>query len=218
MSQTTAYYDALAPIYDHATAGSAWTPNALLADDLGSLGLAPPQILDLGAGTGQTAATVAALYPQADITCVDFSREMLAVVPSKVPAAKLVKLDLVDYLRGTAQQFHLVLAIGCLEFVPNLRRVLPQLVSAVAHGGHLCFTYEPQIVGLPSQSARRSSTTARREGVMVSDFRTYRHGIAEVDETLTRGALIEHDQLFVAYRRSGQAVIYRYIRVRSSER
>lgn len=136
-------YDALAPTYDEMTAGVGWAANHRTRDLLAPLGLAPRRVVDLGAGTGQTAVVLQQLFPEAALTLVDPSAGMLELARDKVPGAKRVLADAQSFLRDVDDVWDLVTAIGFLELVPDLFEVLRHAASRLCPGGHLVASHEP---------------------------------------------------------------------------
>jgi predicted TPR repeat methyltransferase len=149
-------FDAGAAAYDARTAGDAWHPNERAAELLAPLGLVPADVLDLGAGTGQTTAALLGLYPDARPTLVDPSPGMLAVARTKLPGAAFVMADAATYLRSATRTWDLVAAIGCLELVPDLFEVLRLAAARLAPGGHLVVSHEPLLAtGVQSRPVSR---------------------------------------------------------------
>ena len=136
-------YDALAPSYDEMTSGNGWSANRRTRDLLTPLGLAPTRVLDLGAGTGQTAVVLHELYPAAALTLVDPSPAMLEQARAKVPGAEVVAADAASFLRADERDWQLVAAIGFLELAPDLFEVLRLAAARLALGGHLVVSHEP---------------------------------------------------------------------------
>ncbi len=136
-------YDALAPAYDEMTTGNGWSANQRARDLLAPLGLTPARVLDLGAGTGQTAVVLRELFPAAALTLVDPSPRMLALARGKVPDAEVVAADAESFLRACDGEWDLVTAIGFLELLPDLFEVLRLSVARLAPGAHLVVSHEP---------------------------------------------------------------------------
>ena len=107
------------------TTGNGWSANQRARDLLAPLGLAPARVLDLGAGTGQTAVVLRELFPAAALTLVDPSPGMLALARGKVPDAEVVAADAESFLRARDGEWDLVTAIGFLELLPDLFEVPP---------------------------------------------------------------------------------------------
>ena len=150
------FYDGLADDYDALTAGAAWTPNDGAAALLAPLGLAPERVLDLGAGTGQTARMLRDLHPDADLTLVEPSEAMLALAEGKVPGARLVVDDAAGFLARTDEAWDLVAALGFLELVPDVFEVLRRAAARLTAGGHLVVSHEPLLDGPTVQARPRS--------------------------------------------------------------
>jgi predicted TPR repeat methyltransferase len=136
-------YDDLAPTYDEMTAGNGWSANRRARDLLAPLGLTPARVLDLGAGTGQTAAVLRELFPAAALTLVDPSPGMLELARDRVPDAEVVAADAESFLRARDAPWDLVMAIGFLELLPDLFEVLRLVAGRLAPGAHLVVSHEP---------------------------------------------------------------------------
>ena len=176
-------FDAVAPDYDRRTAQDAWRPNERAADMLVPLGLAPARVLDLGAGTGQTAQALLRLFPDADLTLVDPAPGMLRVARGKLPGARLVEDDASAFLTASTGQWDLVSAIGFLELVPDLFDVLRLAASRLAPGGHLVASHEP-LLGSGVQARPVShldrGRTVRRHRVEEVERRAASYGLRRV--------------------------------------
>jgi predicted TPR repeat methyltransferase len=160
-------YDALAPTYDEMTTGNGWSANRRARDLLAPLGLAPGRVLDLGAGTGQTAVVLHELFPAAVLTLVDPSPGMLERARDRVPGAEVVAADAASFLRADDREWDLVAAIGFLELVPDLFEVLRLAAARLAPGGHLVVSHEPLLADGSVQSSPVS--------VVSGDQRVRRH-------------------------------------------
>jgi ubiquinone/menaquinone biosynthesis C-methylase UbiE len=101
------YFDNQAASYDEYTAGDNWTPNVVLAEVLFGSGPDVRTVFDLGTGTGQTLAAVAALYPAAQLTGCDLSPEMLARAARRLPHARLIEGEASVVLRTETASFDL---------------------------------------------------------------------------------------------------------------
>lgn len=176
-------FDAAAAEYDERTRADAWHPNERAADLLAPLGLAPIEVLDLGAGTGQTTAALLDLFPGAAPTLVDPSRGMLAVARSRLPEATFVQADAATFLRSTTRTWDLVAAIGVLELVPDMFEVLRLAASRLAPGGHVVASHEP-LWGLGVQSRPTSrldrGRTVTRHSVEEVERRSSSYGLTRV--------------------------------------
>jgi SAM-dependent methyltransferase len=93
------------------------------------------RILDFGGGDGTLAVAIAerllaARATAVDITVVDWNE------PVVVPDARM-RIDAVRTIEECAGQYDLVIASAVLEHVPDLRMLLPKLISRMRFGGLL---------------------------------------------------------------------------------
>lgn len=217
MDQTAAYrryFDAQADSYDEYTSDGAWTPNQYLAyalDTLVASGIELDTALDVGTGTGQTLEVVRTAFPRARLWASDVSPAMLRHAAARVPEAQFEVADLSSYLAGSTDSFDLITAIGCLELVPDLMTVLPQLMQHVHPGGHLALTFEPLVDGLGAEHSFGASSNAEADG-----RRWYHWSTARLLEALPTGQL-RSSHLFNAYQRGGQPVLYELLLIRRAE-
>jgi tRNA (cmo5U34)-methyltransferase len=81
-----------------------------------TMGIVASRVLELGAGTGETAARVLAVHPGAHLTCVDESSEMLDSARRRLPNAELLIGRLEDPLpEGTFDLVISALAVHHLD-------------------------------------------------------------------------------------------------------
>jgi predicted TPR repeat methyltransferase len=101
----------------------------------------PARVLDLGCGTGLLGAALAPAG--AGITGIDLSAEMLERAAARGVYARLVKSDLVEYLRGAdAGSFDAVLAADVFVYLGDLEAVFEGVARALAPGGLFAFSVE----------------------------------------------------------------------------
>jgi predicted TPR repeat methyltransferase len=167
------FYDDLADDYDAMTAGAAWSPNDGAAGLLAPLGLTPARILDLGAGTGQTARMLRDMHPGARLTLVEPSHGMLALAGRKLPGARVVLDDAAGFLSRTDETWDLIAALGFLELVPDLVELLRLAAGRLAPGGHLVVSHEPLLDD--------GSVQASPVSVVGGEHRVRRHRREEVE-------------------------------------
>lgn len=127
---------------------AAWDPDRYLAfaddrgrpmaDLLARVGAtAPRTVVDLGCGPGNLTALVAARWPQAQVTGVDASPEMVARARRDQPALRIEQGDLRDW--EPPAPVDVVVSNATLQWVPGHLELLPQLLRHVAPGGWLAF-------------------------------------------------------------------------------
>lgn len=208
------YYNLLAAYYETATTKPrAWLPNIYALNRLKVLLKERPEsALDLGAGTGQTAELIRHLYPDIPLTAVDFSESMLEILRTKKLNLKIVESDITDFVNISSQKWHLIAAIGSLEFIPHLPRLLSLIHrKLLMPGGTFVFTYEPIIFGYAGQDKK---ITIERAGSSFGNetITTFRYKPQSIAHALLKcKAIIKADEEFVAYNKGEKAVVYHLI-------
>jgi trans-aconitate 2-methyltransferase len=105
-------------------------------DLLARLDLAVPRrIVDLGCGPGNSTALLRQRWPEAEITGLDSSADMLATARRDHPGIEFLPGDIADW--APAEPYDLVFANASLQWVGDHARLLPRLVAAVAPDGAL---------------------------------------------------------------------------------
>ncbi len=87
----------------------------------------PRRILDVGCGPGNSTELLAARYPHAEIVGIDSSPEMIAAARQRLPQAKFVVADVVDYLGPASHD--LVFANAVLQWVPRHLDLVTRLLE-----------------------------------------------------------------------------------------
>jgi ubiquinone/menaquinone biosynthesis C-methylase UbiE len=115
-------FDRLAPTWD----GSRVTPEhmAILEAALAAVDRAPATILDVGTGTGAAARAIAARWPEAQVTGVDLSPEMVREAQARAgsPRERYLVGD-ASALPFPAGAFELVVLLNMIPFYDELARV-----------------------------------------------------------------------------------------------
>ncbi len=135
-------FDGLAPAWDQIRS-DVGDSRRMLERALGELAItAPAHVLDVGTGTGQAAAILAELFPEAQIDAVDSSPEMIERARAK-PDLGGVRFAVADGARLPFAEGTIDLAVSLLvqPFEDELKRVL-------APGGWALFCY-PMGPGTP---------------------------------------------------------------------
>ncbi len=96
---------------------------------------APRAIVDLGCGTGSITALLSARWPEAEVTGIDSSAEMLEKAAADVPQVRWVEAS-VDAWSADAP-LDLVFSNAALQWVGAHDRLFPHLAGQVASGGIL---------------------------------------------------------------------------------
>jgi trans-aconitate 2-methyltransferase len=93
------------------------------------------EVVDLGCGTGNVTALLKKRWPQARITGIDQSPEMLARAKSADPDIDWVRLDIAAW--HPAQPVDLIYSNAALQWLPDHRSLLPRLLGQLNAGGVL---------------------------------------------------------------------------------
>lgn len=96
---------------------------------------APSRIVDLGCGPGNSTAPLKARWPDAGVTGIDSSRELLDAARRAHPGIDFVKGDIAAWT--AAEPVDLVFANASLQWVGGHEALLPRLFGQVAAGGVL---------------------------------------------------------------------------------
>ncbi len=96
---------------------------------------APATVVDLGCGAGNLAPLFLARWPQAQLTGVDSSPEMLARARVEFPSAKFVQGDIGRW--RPAAPVEVLYSNAALQWLDGHDQLIPGLLEAVAPGGFL---------------------------------------------------------------------------------
>ncbi len=183
------YNDKLAEKYDQATWRGKWkTPNKaieiLRQAKLIKKGL---KILDLGIGTGQEIKPF--FGKNCEIYGIDISNKMLKISKRKYPKLKAIKYDISRGLGGLNfknKYFDLIIVIGVLEFVKNVKKIIQEVSKLLNDEGHFIFTYELLI---PNYKFQKRKLQYNAEGYIknpppIMKFKLYRRSRNELNQML----------------------------------
>jgi trans-aconitate 2-methyltransferase len=92
-------------------------------------------VVDLGCGPGNSTEVLAAFYPQARISGIDSSSDMIDAARRRLPHISFAVADLRTW--EDAGPFAVILANAVLQWVPHHESLLPQWVERLAPGGAL---------------------------------------------------------------------------------
>jgi ubiquinone/menaquinone biosynthesis C-methylase UbiE len=136
---------------------------------------APTRILDVGCGTGALLRVLCERFPEADLTGVDASTEMIRMAAASNPASERLR-----FVHGTAEelpfpdsQFDLVLSTISFHHWADQRRGLCEVARALAPGAPFVladhFATPPQrIFFLTPERRQRFHTPREIEGMLAS--------------------------------------------------
>lgn len=96
---------------------------------------APGYVVDVGCGSGELTAGLAARWPDADVEGVDSSAEMLADAPTDVPRLSFTLADATAWRPQQAPD--VVVSNAVMQWVPGHEQVLRELAGCLAPDGWL---------------------------------------------------------------------------------
>jgi len=182
-----AYNDVLAPIYDKATIEGKWS----VPDEVNKLLLqfrlvkSDLVVLDLGIGTGQSIKSFT--DKNCKIYAVDISGRMLQIVKQKYPKVKTFKYDIskgLTELHFEYNSFDIIVAVGVLEFIKDIKRIIKETHKLLKKDGYFVFTYE---LLLPSHRLQKVKVQYNSEGYTEeTKFKLYRRNKEEINKFLNK--------------------------------
>lgn len=95
----------------------------------------PQRIIDLGCGPGNSTAMLRGRWPEADITGLDNSTEMIAAASKSYPQEKWILADIASWVAD--EPHDIVFSNAALHWLPDHAVLFPRLLGQVADGGAL---------------------------------------------------------------------------------
>jgi trans-aconitate 2-methyltransferase len=114
---------------------------------------APRSVVDMGCGPGNSTELLVARYPEARVTGLDSSPNMLAEARTRVPAASFGEADANSWVPEPGTD--LIFANAIYQWVPEHLAQLPRVLAALQPGGVLA-------VQMPDNMAEPSHVLMRR--------------------------------------------------------
>ena len=93
--------------------------------------------VDLGCGPGNSTEVLGARFPEAAVSGLDSSPEMIATARKRLPQLGFELADIAAWSQGTGPEPDVVFANAALQWVPDHAALLPALLNRVAPGGCL---------------------------------------------------------------------------------
>ena len=110
--------------------------------------------IDLGCGPGNSTEVLAARFPEAAVSGIDSSPDMIAAARRRLPGARFSMGTIEDWLGTNAVQaandavrFDVILANAVLHWVPDHATLLPKLLAKLAAGGVLAIQMPDNLDG-----------------------------------------------------------------------
>ncbi|UVM53862.1 trans-aconitate 2-methyltransferase [Pseudomonas sp. B21-012] len=91
--------------------------------------------VDLGCGPGNSTQVLASRYPEAQVTGLDSSEDMIAAARQRLPQLAFEVADIASW--SAAQGVDVILANASLQWLPDHALLYPQLVRQLTAGGSL---------------------------------------------------------------------------------
>jgi len=131
-------YRSLAPIYDRRWAS--YIQKSITATINLIEVTQPDSILDLGCGTGTLLQSLGNKFPQAQLTGLDFSPEMLQIAREKHPDTVNLVLGSADYLPFADHSFALIISTSALHYFPHPLETIQEARRVLKPNGCLMIT------------------------------------------------------------------------------
>jgi trans-aconitate 2-methyltransferase len=94
-------------------------------------------VIDLGCGPGNSTSILQGLWPDAEITGLDSSPEMIQVARAAMPGNNWVVEDIAAWAAGNGGKFDVVFSNAALQWVDDHQTIYRELFDRVAPGGAL---------------------------------------------------------------------------------
>lgn len=98
-------------------------------------GRAASVAVDLGCGPGNSTELLLRRFPEAEVTGLDSSPDMVAAARARLPRLRFQVADIAAW--DAAGPFDAILANAVLQWLPDRAALLPRLVAKLAQGGSL---------------------------------------------------------------------------------
>jgi trans-aconitate 2-methyltransferase len=117
------------------------------------------RIIDLGCGPGNSTAVLAGRWPDAEVTGLDSSPEMLAAAERDHPAMHWMQGEIAAWAVAPGSTFDIVFSNAALQWVDDHATIFPALLKRVAADGVMAVQV-PAISDAPSQRAIRDMSAS----------------------------------------------------------
>ncbi|HEY3897893.1 MAG TPA: trans-aconitate 2-methyltransferase [Chthoniobacter sp.] len=117
----------------------------------------PGTIVDLGCGPGNSTAVLAQRWPDAKVSGLDRSADMIRAAREKSPRIHWEESDIATW--QASESIDLIFSNAALQWVPDHQRIVPQLFAQVAPGGALAWQV-PANIDAPAHRIMRELATS----------------------------------------------------------
>ena len=112
--------------------------------------------IDLGCGPGNSTEVLADRFPQARVSGLDSSEDMLAAARERLPGIRFELADIDAW--NPVESFDVILANASLQWLPDHATLYPRLVSRLAPGGSLAVQTPDNLEEPANRLAREVAT------------------------------------------------------------
>lgn len=127
------------------------------------------EAVDLGCGPGNSTEALVERFPQARISAIDSSEDMLASARERLPQLRVELADIATW--DPAQTFDVILANASLQWLPDHAALYPRLAGKLAPGGSLAVQTPDNLQEPAHQLAREVAA----QGPWAAKIGTVRH-------------------------------------------
>jgi trans-aconitate 2-methyltransferase len=135
----------------------------------GNVGVA----VDIGCGPANSTEVMVEAFPEARVSGVDNSPDMLEAARKRLPGVKFERADITTW--AEPGPFDLIVANAVLQWVPGHEDLLPRLVGKLAPGGHLAVQMPDNLEEPAHTLMRQVAMTGPWAGKLRGAERTLRH-------------------------------------------
>ena len=128
----------------------------------------PLHVIDLGCGTGNSTAVLAARWPEAELEGLDSSDEMLAEAEKSGVRARWIKADVASW--APTAKYDVIFSNATLQWLAAHRPLISRLVQFVAEGGSFAFQV-PHNMNAPSHALMREAASDGPWAVKLANVR-----------------------------------------------
>ncbi len=193
-------FDALAHEYESMRRELDWDPFPHVEEAFGHKPLSAWRVLDVGCGTGEVCRWLQGRGAEAH--GVDISPEMCGLAAQRSQGIPFYPLDFAQPLPFAPHSFDAVIALGCLEYLPDMAKACEHLRRQLKPGGTALYVIE--LCGPDCPGGEQPCLP------FLDDWCRYRSSLDEVREVATRLFTSAKIDLVPGYllEDSGERVVY----------
>ena len=131
--------------------------------------------IDLGCGPGNSTEVLAAAFPDASVTGIDNSADMIAAARKRLPAIRFALSDIVSW--SDEGPFDIILSNAVFQWIESHEVLFPRFLKRLTPGGNLAIQM-PDNADVPAHRAMREiAAQARWAGKLANVSRPARHDV-----------------------------------------